>query len=211
MYRVLLVDDETMLLDSLEVILSLNDMEVVGKAHDGAEALAVLEQRICDIALVDLNMKGMGGIELIGHLKKQYPQIRVLVLTTFYDDTNITEAIRGGADGYLLKDSGKDAILGAIRQIMGGVSVLDPKVLQRLTTLVVQRDERKNESSEPALRETFTEREQEIAALLVEGLSNRQIADTLYISEGTVKNYISTIYDKTGIHDRVKLVVALKG
>ena len=211
MYRVLLVDDETMLLDSLEVILSLNDMEVVGKAHDGAEALAVLEQRICDIALVDLNMKGMGGIELIGHLKKQYPQIRVLVLTTFYDDTNITEAIRGGADGYLLKDSGKDAILGAIRQIMGGVSVLDPKVLQRLTTLVVQHDERKNESSEPALRETFTEREQEIAALLVEGLSNRQIADTLYISEGTVKNYISTIYDKTGIHDRVKLVVALKG
>ncbi len=211
MYRVLLVDDETMLLDSLEVILSLNDMEVVGKAHDGAEALAVLEQRICDIALVDLNMKGMGGIELIGHLKKQYPQIRVLVLTTFYDDTNITEAIRGGADGYLLKDSGKDAILGAIRQIMGGVSVLDPKVLQRLTTLVVQHDERKNESTEPALRETFTEREQEIAALLVEGLSNRQIADTLYISEGTVKNYISTIYDKTGIHDRVKLVVALKG
>ena len=94
---------------------------------------------------------------------------------------------------------------------MGGVSVLDPKVLQRLTTLVVQHDERKNESSEPALRETFTEREQEIAALLVEGLSNRQIADTLYISEGTVKNYISTIYDKTGIHDRVKLVVALKG
>ncbi|MBR7021804.1 MAG: response regulator transcription factor [Lachnospiraceae bacterium] len=211
MYRVLLVDDETMLLDSLEVILSLNDMEVVGKAHDGAEALAVLEQRICDIALVDLNMKGMGGIELIGHLKKQYPQIRVLVLTTFYDDTSITEAIRGGADGYLLKDSGKDAILGAIQQIMGGVSVLDPKVLQRLTTLVVQHDERKNESSEPALRETFTEREQEIAALLVEGLSNRQIADTLYISEGTVKNYISTIYDKTGIHDRVKLVVALKG
>ncbi|MBP5354061.1 MAG: response regulator transcription factor [Lachnospiraceae bacterium] len=211
MYRVLLVDDETMLLDSLEVILSLNDMEVIGKAHDGTEALAVLSERLCDIALVDLNMKGMGGIELIGHMKKQYPQIRILVLTTFYDDANITDAISGGADGYLLKDSGKDAILGAIRQIMGGVSVLDPKVLQRLTTLVVQHDERKNESSEPALRETFTEREQEIAALLVEGLSNRQIADTLYISEGTVKNYISTIYDKTGIHDRVKLVVALKG
>ena len=136
MYRVLLVDDETMLLDSLEVILSLNDMEVVGKAHDGAEALAVLAERLCDIALVDLNMKGMGGIELIGHLKKQYPKIRILVLTTFYDDANITNAISGGADGYLLKDSGKDAILGAIRQIMEGVSVLDPKVMQRLTALV---------------------------------------------------------------------------
>ena len=217
MYRVLLVDDETMLLDSLEVILSLNDMEVVGKAHDGTEALAVFEQRLCDIALVDLNMKGMGGIELIGHMKKQYPQIRILVLTTFYDDANITDAISGGADGYLLKDSGKDAILGAIRQIMGGVSVLDPKVMQRLSVLAIQSASQQNpaqgaaqSTAQPVYGE-FTEREQEIAALLVEGLTNRQIADRLYISEGTVKNYISTIYDKTGIHDRVKLVVALKG
>lgn len=206
MIRVLLVDDETMLLDSLEVILTLNDMEVVGKAHDGAEALALLKDAACDIALVDLNMKGMGGIELIGHMKKQYPATRILVLTTFYDDSNITEAISGGADGYLLKDSGKDAILGAIKQIMGGISVLDPKVMQRLTALAFKNAPQ----PEPAYGE-FTEREQEIAALLVEGLTNRQIADRLYISEGTVKNYISAIYDKTGIHDRVKLVVALKG
>ncbi|MBO4484047.1 MAG: response regulator transcription factor [Lachnospiraceae bacterium] len=207
MIRVLLVDDETMLLDSLEVILTLNDMQVVGKAHDGAEALSVLRKETCDIALVDLNMKGMGGIELIGHMKKQYPAVRILVLTTFYDDANITDAISGGADGYLLKDSGKDAILGAIRQIMGGVSVLDPKVMQRLTSLV---GKTAPQQPEPAYGE-FTEREQEIAALLVEGLTNRQIADRLYISEGTVKNYISAIYDKTGIHDRVKLVVALRG
>ena len=204
MLRVLLVDDETMLLDSLEVILMLNDMEVIGKAHDGVEALSVLAQRVCDIALVDLNMKGMGGIELIGHMKKQYPQIRILVLTTFYDDANITDAISGGADGYLLKDSGKDAILGAIRQIMEGVSVLDPKVLQRLTALV-------NSNAPKPIYGELTDREREIAVLLVEGLTNRQIADKLYISEGTVKNYISAIYDKTGIHDRVKLVVALRG
>ena len=202
MYRVLLVDDETMLLDSLEVILSLNDMEIVGKAHDGVEALSVLEGASCDIALVDLNMKGMGGIELIGHLKKQYPQIRILVLTTFYDDNNITEAISNGADGYLLKDSGKEAILGAIAQLMNGVSVLDPKVMQRMTAMM----SRNNNTS---LYDELTEREREIASLLVEGLSNRQIADKLFISEGTVKNYISSIYDKTGIHDRVKLVVAL--
>ncbi len=193
-----------MLLDSLEVILMLNDMEVIGKAHDGVEALSVLAQRVCDIALVDLNMKGMGGIELIGHMKKQYPQIRILVLTTFYDDANITDAISGGADGYLLKDSGKDAILGAIRQIMEGVSVLDPKVLQRLTALV-------NSNAPKPIYGELTDREREIAVLLVEGFTNRQIADKLYISEGTVKNYISAIYDKTGIHDRVKLVVALRG
>ena len=205
MFRVLLVDDETMLLDSLEIILSLNDMEIIGKAHDGNEALEILTKVSCDIALVDLNMKGMGGIELIGHMKKRYPGTRILVLTTFYDDSNITDAISGGADGYLLKDSGREAILGAIRQIMGGVSVLDPKVMQRLTALVG-----KTAPQQPAYGE-FTEREQEIAGLLVEGLTNRQIADRLYISEGTVKNYISAIYDKTGIHDRVKLVVALKG
>lgn len=210
MVRVLLVDDETMLLDSLEVILSLNNMEIVGKAHDGNEALAILKNTSCDIALVDLNMKGMGGIELIGHMKKDYPAARILVLTTFYDDANITDAISGGADGYLLKDSGRDAILGAIRQIMGGISVLDPKVMQRLTTLVVHSTQKENVSEEQAYGD-LTEREREIASLLAEGLTNRQIADRLYISEGTVKNYISAIYDKTGIHDRVKLVVALKG
>lgn len=205
MYKVLLVDDENMLLDSLEIILSMNDMEIVGKAHDGREALDILRQtKDCDVALVDLNMKGMGGIELIGHLKRMYPQIKILVLTTFYDDKNITDAISNGADGYLLKDSGKDAILGAVAQIMHGVSVLDPKVMLRLTALM-------NKNKTVDLYEEMTERERKIATLLAEGLTNRQIADKLYISEGTVKNYISSIYDKTGIHDRVKLVVALSG
>ena len=202
MYRVLLVDDEEMLLDSLEIILSLNDMEIAGKAHDGNECLEVLKKVSCDIALVDLNMKGMGGIELIGHLKKKYPDIRILVLTTFYDASNITAAISNGADGYLLKDSGKDAILGAISQLMNGVSVLDPKVMQRLTAMM-------SKNNNKTLYDELTDREREIASLLVEGLSNKQIADKLFISEGTVKNYISSIYDKTGIHDRVKLVVAL--
>ena len=204
MNRVLLVDDENLLLDSLEIILSLNDMEVVGKANDGIAALRILEHTECDIALVDLNMKGMGGIELIGEIKKKYPSLKILVLTTFYDDKNITDAIAKGADGYLLKDSGKDAILGSIRQIMGGVTVLDQKVMQRLTLLM-------NRNQKTVITENMTEREQEICNLMVEGLSNKQIAEKLYISEGTVKNYITNIYDKTGIHDRVKLIVELKG
>ncbi|MBR1673708.1 MAG: response regulator transcription factor [Eubacterium sp.] len=230
MNKVLLVDDETMLLDSLEIILSLNNMEIVGKAHDGNEALAILKDTSCELALVDLNMKGMGGIELIGHMKKLYPSIKILVLTTFYDDKNITDAISNGADGYLLKDSGKDAILGAVGQIMGGNTVLDQKVMQRLSSLVaanmnksagagaadssavksVEGAENDKVSILDAAYGELTEREKEIAGLIADGLSNRQIADKLYISEGTVKNYISSIYDKTGIHDRVKLAVALK-
>lgn len=225
MYKVLLVDDEKLLLDSLEIILSLNGMEIVGKANDGYEALEILTGTECDIALVDINMKGMGGIELIGHMKEKHRDVKILVLTTFYDDENITKAITGGADGYLLKDSGKDTILGAVNQIMGGVTVLDQKVMLRLTQLMSQAgatskeslgegtEDNKNSTSSTALAnlaQDITQREQEICTLMVEGLTNKQIAEKLYISEGTVKNYISNIYDKTGIHDRVKLIVALK-
>lgn len=203
--KVLLVDDETLLLESLEIILTLNDIEVIGTAHDGNEALSILRKQECSLALVDLNMKGMGGIELIGRLKNDYPDIRILVLTTFYDDRNITAAISGGADGYLLKDSGKDAILGAVEQIMGGRNVIDSRVMSRLAAIMSSAA--KNET----LPDSITEREKEVCSLLAQGLTNRQIADKLYISEGTVKNYISSIYDKTGIHDRAKLIVAIKG
>lgn len=209
MYRILLVDDENLLLESLEIILSLNGMEIAGKANDGNAALKILGSSDfsgCDIALVDLNMKGMGGIELIRIMKEKYPEIRILVLTTFYDDKFITEAISGGADGYLLKDSGKDAILGAVNQIMNGVTVLDQKVMMRLSALMNQ----KSASEKKSISDEMTRREKEICSLMAEGLSNSQIAAKLYISEGTVKNYISNIYDKTGIHDRVKLIVELK-
>lgn len=216
MYKILLVDDETLLLDSLEIILSLNQMEIVGKADDGNAALGILDsvQGDCDIALVDLNMRGMGGIELIRVMKERYPKIKLLVLTTFYDDRNITEAIAGGADGYLLKDSGKDAILGAVNQIMGGVTVLDRKVMERLIALMSENLSRSENGrvreQDGDFSEAMTGREKEICSLMAEGLTNRQIAERLYISEGTVKNYISNIYDKTGIHDRTKLVVELK-
>lgn len=203
--RALLVDDEPLLLESLEIILTIGGMDVVGMAHDGNEALSILETASCDIALVDINMQGMGGIELIGHLRRDYPEIKILVLTTFYDDETITKAISGGADGYLLKDSGKDAILGAVSQIMSGRNVIDSKVMQRLAALM------SGQKSEPDILKEMTAREKEIATLLSQGLSNKQIAQKLYISEGTVKNYISVIYDKTGIHDRAKLIVAING
>lgn len=212
MYKVLLVDDENLLLDSLEIILSVNDVEIIGKANDGKAALEILKTNSfdgCDIALVDLNMHGMGGLELISIMKQKFPKIKILVLTTFYDDENITQAIASGADGYLLKDSGKKAILGAVEQIMGGVTVLDQKVMLRLTSLMNQ-NLKKEPQEIKGVELDLTEREKEICSLMVEGLTNRQIADQLYISEGTVKNYISNIYDKTGIHDRVKLIVELK-
>lgn len=224
--RILLVDDEPLLLESLEIILTLSGMQIVGKAKEGQEALALLANHPCDLALVDLNMKGMGGIELISHMKAEYPDISVLVLTTFYDDKSITQAIAGGADGYLLKDSGKEAILGAVSQIVKGQNVIDSKVMQRLAALMSQREENVTPDGETTEQEKekyplseqenysvliaeMTDREKEICTLLAEGLTNKEIAKKLYISEGTVKNYISNVYAKTGIHDRAKLAVLL--
>lgn len=210
--RVLLVDDEPLLLESLEIILTVNGMEIAGMARDGAEALELLTKVSCDLALVDLNMKGMGGIELIGHMKRTYPGVKILVLTTFYDDKSITQAIAGGADGYLLKDSGKEAILGAMEQVVGGRNVVDGKVMQRLAVLMsghMSGVNSEDTAGELVLPEEITGREKEICSLLARGLTNRQIAEALYISEGTVKNYISSIYDKTGIHDRAKLVAEM--
>lgn len=201
--KIILVDDEALLLESLEIILTFNKMDVVATANDGYEALEILKEKGCDLALVDLNMKGMGGLDLIEKLKKEHSDIKILVLTTFYDDKSITRAISGGADGYILKDSGKDAIIGAIKQIMNGQNVIDSKVMQRLSALVGAKP------SEPSFSDDMTSREKEICTLMTKGLSNKQIACALYISEGTVKNYISSIYDKTGIHDRAKLIVAL--
>ena len=208
MLEVLLVDDEPLLLESLEIILSMNQIKVIGMAHDGKEALAILREKQCQMALVDLNMKGMGGIELIKEIKKGFPWIKILVLTTFYDDKNITNAIAGGADGYLLKGGGKDAILAAVEGIMGGQNVIGHEVMERLAVLL-QKNKNIAEANGDLLAD-MTEREKEICTLLAKGLNNRQIADELYISEGTVKNYISSIYDKTGIHDRSKLIVAMK-
>lgn len=202
--RILLVDDEPLLLDSLEIILTFNGMEITDMVHDGTEALCALAKCPCDLALVDLNMEGMGGIELIRQMKEKYPAVKILVLTTFYDDKSITQAIANGADGYLLKDSGKDGILGAIGQIMEGRNVIDHKVMERLAALM------HDKTQHSPLLHGMTDREKEICTLLSQGLTNQQIAQALYISEGTVKNYISAIYDKTGIHDRAKLIVAMK-
>lgn len=240
MTKILLVDDEPLLLESLEIILSMSgDYEIIGKAGNGVEALDILSREIPDLMLVDLNMPGMGGIELIPKVHAEYPQIKIIVLTTFYDEKNISHAIAGGACGYLLKDSGKDAILNAVSQALQGRSVLDSKVMEKLNSMLAagnleiekQADAGHNSgtssdgkgayrSSGPdnasAAENTIdlddygmTDREKEICRLISEGCTNSQIASILFISEGTVKNYVSTIYDKLGERDRTKVVLML--
>lgn len=237
MAKILLVDDEPLLLESLEIILTMSgDYEVCGKAGNGMEALESLQKEVPDLMLVDLNMPGMGGIELIPKVHADFPQVKIIVLTTFYDEKNIANAIAGGATGYLLKDSGKDAILNAVAQAVKGQSVLDQKVMQKLNAMLASgvspesgtasgsaegvsasAAKEKNASSEAAKKNVqelkdagITEREIEICRLICEGCTNAQIASILFISEGTVKNYVSNIYDKMDEHDRTRLVLKLQ-
>ena len=223
MAKILLVDDEALLLESLEIILTMSgEHTVLGKAANGVEALSLLQKEEPDVMLLDLNMPGMGGIELIPKVKAEYPDVKILVLTTFYDEKNIASAIAGGATGYLLKDSGKDAILSAVDQAVKGQSVLDRKVMEKLNAMLASGSsvnapsdasmEKKMDDSEKVDISTFgiTEREKEICRLICEGCTNAQIASILFISEGTVKNYVSNIYDKLDEHDRTKLVLKLR-
>ena len=218
MIEIFLVDDEPLLLESLEIVLTIKGgYKVCGTAGNGLEALKLLKEHQPNVMLIDLNMPGMGGIELIKKIKKLYPEIKMIVLTTFYDEKNISEALSSGASGYLLKDSGKDAIIDAVEQTVKGVGVLDVKVMQKLTGMLASKESYENartisESIEIRMQKAgLTEREKEISKLIADGCTNAQIASLLFISEGTVKNYVSVIYDKFDIKDRAKLVAYLKG
>ena len=241
MIKILLVDDEPLLLESLEIVLTVKGgFEVSGTAGNGIEALELLKKVQVDVMLIDLNMPGMGGIDLIKQVHSTYPDIRMIVLTTFYDEKNISLALTNGASGYLLKDSGKDAIIEAVQQAVKGIGILDVKVLQKLTGILgsaekaaakidnpeksstsgtsnravssIDRANAEKHNMESLLEKAgLTEREKEIARLIAEGCTNSQIASILFISEGTVKNYVSVVYEKFEIKDRAKLVAYLKG
>ena len=217
MIKILLVDDEPLLTESLEIILTMSgDYQVIGKANNGVEALGIIDGECPDIMLVDLNMPQMGGIELISKVHSAHPEIKMIVLTTFYDERNISRAIAGGASGYLLKDSGKDMILEAVEGAIKGRSIFDSKVMDKLTQMmasgsVSSASDSGSAASDVLENKDLTDREREICELLKDGCTNSQIADMLFISEGTVKNYMSSVYDKFDVHDRAKLVLMLRG
>lgn len=214
--RIFFVDDERLLLDSLSVFFSLDsDFQVVGSASTGEEALNKLEEVAADVLLVDLNMAGMGGVQLIRRVKQRWPKLRMLVLSTYYDDRNVSDALAAGADGYILKTFSSSEIVEAARMVASGHTVLDEKVMSVLHQKA-NRFRYEDTKSRPSEQEEFrrlytelTERERDICRLIQEGRSNREIAAELHITEGTVKNYLSAIYNTLGVRDRTALAVAL--
>ncbi len=198
--RVMIVDDQSVVCEGLRAILSTTlQIEVVGVAYDGADALEQIPDAQPDLVLMDLKMPGMNGIHATRAIREQYPHIRVLVLTTYDGDQWVTDAIRSGADGYLLKNSKRDAIITAIEGTLQGDTHVDPKVAHKLFDVV-----RGTAARDSSIIKMLNEREREILNLIAHGLTNAEIADTLALAEGTVRNYVSNILDKLEVNDRTQ-------
>jgi DNA-binding NarL/FixJ family response regulator len=207
MVRVLICDDQTVVREGLAAILSTApDVQVVGLAGNGAELLALAEEARPDVVLMDLKMPVMNGIQATQRLLHRYPQVRVLVLTTYADDDWVLDAVRAGASGYLLKDTRRDDLLAAVKGTAEGKSFLDPAVAGKLMRHAAAAPAAPCRDEEPAA--SLSERELEVLRLLVQGHSNPEIARRLYLAPGTVRNYVSAILQKLGVEDRTQAAVA---
>jgi DNA-binding NarL/FixJ family response regulator len=205
--RILLVDDQTMFRDGMRVLLkSQADFEVVAEASNGEEAISKATQFKPNVILMDLRMPVMDGATATRHLHTNLPECRVIALTTFDEDSVIFDAIRSGAIGYLLKDAPTAKLYEAIRAAAKGESVIQPSVAARL----VAQFSRLSDSAPrwaQELVEPLTTREMEVLRLMAAGNTNREISEKLVLSEGTVKNHVTSIFSKLGVTDRTRAVL----
>lgn len=204
---VLIVDDQTLMREGLRSILSLEDgIDVIGVAEDGRAALKIALEQKPDVVLMDIRMPYMDGVTCTREILKRLPGTRVVILSTFADDLSVNDALRAGASGYLLKDIPAENLITAIREIHAGVIVLQPEVMESL----LHSTPYPKEPSLHPLQKRLTSREWEVLQLMGQGLGNKEIATGLFVTEGTIKNYISAIYEKLEVKDRTQAVLLLK-
>jgi len=208
MIKVLLVDDQDILVEGLKMILGKEeDIEICGTANNGRKAYEACKWNRPDVVLMDIKMPEVNGVDATGMIKKDFPSVKVIVLTTFNDDEYIYDALKNGASGYLLKDATPAEIAGAIRTVYNGGALIQSdiavRVLDKFSELA------KGNMGKPLdpRVELLTEREIEICRLIAEGKNNKEIADELYLSEGTVKNHITKVLIKLDLRDRTQLAV----
>lgn len=201
MIRVLICDDQAVVCDGLEMILSADrEIEVAAVAYDGAEALELIPKTNPDIVLMDLMMPGMNGVQATRQIRSKYPGIKVLVLTTYAEDEWVFDAIRSGASGYLLKGTPRAELVKAVKGTASGATHIDPGVAGKLFDQVSQ-------SSTPQgtrIAADLSQRELDVLKLLAQGLTNAEIAERLHLTQGTVRNYVSAILAKLDVEDRIQ-------
>lgn len=203
--RILLVDDQSLFLEGLKILLSLEKrLDVVGECCDGRKALEACREQRPDVVLMDLNMPIMDGVSATKALKEEMPSIRVLALTTFDDDERVFDALRAGASGYLLKDAPSEQLVEAILAVHRGESFLQPSIASKVLAEFNRLSEPGRSSNRPILREPLSAREEEVLLWLSRGKSNKEIAVELHLAEGTVKNHVSNVLGKLGVMDRTQ-------
>jgi DNA-binding NarL/FixJ family response regulator len=204
--RVLLVDDQRLMRDGLRTLLELeSDIVVVGEVSNGQEAVQAYAELKPSVVLMDIRMPVMNGVEATARLCQDWPEANIIILTTFDDDEYVFKGLRAGAKGYLLKDVSGDELATAVRAVAGGSALLGSSVAQRVLAQLADR-----RPTKATLPEPLSDREQEILQLIAEGLSNPEIAARLFLAEGTVKNYVSNILQKTDTRDRTQAALKAK-
>jgi DNA-binding NarL/FixJ family response regulator len=205
--RVIVADDHALFRRGLEMVLeSEPDIEVVAEANDGNQVIALAEQHMPDLVLMDVRMPGRSGIEATQAIKSAVPHTKILMLTISDEEEDLYDAIKAGANGYLLKEISIEEVAGAIRSVHMGQSLISPSMASKLLNefaAMARKDEEKQQMPAPRL----TDREMEVLTLVAQGLNNRDIAKQLYISENTVKNHVRNILEKLHLHSRMEAVV----
>ena len=199
--KLIIADDDILISDSLKIYIELdNDIEVIGTAKNGQEVISLCEKAIPDVILMDVRMPIMNGVEAAKIVKNRWPELHIVMLTTFNDNELIKEALAAGVDGYLLKSTPADGIVERIKAIGKGAFVFDTKVMENICSISSQMNVKIKD-------EALTRRELEILYLVAQGYSNKEIADSIHLSEGTVRNFISAILGKLNLRDRTQMAV----
>ena len=205
--RVMIVDDHALFRRGLQMVLEQEpDIEVVGEAGDGGDALAMAQEKMPDVVLMDVRMPGRGGIDATEKIKEAMPHVKILMLTVSDEEADLFDALKAGASGYLLKDTSIEEVADAVRKVSRDESLISPSMANKLVsefTSMVKRADEKQSVPQPRL----TDREMEVLKLVAKGRNNRDIAKELFISENTVKNHIRNILEKLHLHSRMEAVV----
>ena len=211
MINVILIDDQQIIREGLKMLLSLDDdINIVAEGTDGSEALELIEKYNPDVLLMDIRMPLMNGVEATKLVKEKYPDTKILILTTFNDNDYIFDSLKNGANGYLLKDAGSDEIIDAIKNVYKGNLLIHANIASKLTQVLNNNNNNEVSKKEISIDlNILTPREKEVANLEAKGFNNKENCSTLFLSEGTVKNYVTRILDKLELKSRTELAILI--